>query len=156
MRRRPSAVLAAEDKQRLEDTAAYLADPRVRERVARESQDLPTLYAGALWASERWAKRRSPALAARIRATRERLVRAFGLCARAWPAPSSAGSCSPRCAREERRLARGATHEPRTFYEANPAAWPETLARGAALCRWVEADGAESEAGAEAGFAVAR
>jgi hypothetical protein len=109
----------------------------VRERVARESKDLPTLYAGALWASERWARRRSAALAARIRATRERLVRAFG-----WRAslagPLLGTLLRTTLWREERRLRRGATREPRTFYEANPAAWPEARSRGATLCRWVE------------------
>jgi hypothetical protein len=116
-------------------------DPRIRDRFAWESRDLPTLYAGALWAAERWS-RRSPALAPRIRATRERLVRAFGLRARlAGPVLGTVLLATLR--REERRLRRGATYEPRTFYEANPAAWPEAAARGATLCRWVEASGAE-------------
>jgi hypothetical protein len=41
--------------------------------------------------------------------------------------------------REERRLRRGRTYEPPTFYEANPAAAsrPEVAGRGAAACRWV-------------------
>jgi hypothetical protein len=112
-------------------------DPRVRERIARESRDLPTLYAGALWASERWAARRSAALA-RIRATRERLAAAFGLRARI-AGPLIGSLLLAALWREERRLARGATCEPRTFYEANPAAWPEARSHGATLCRWMEA-----------------
>ena len=34
-------------------------DPRVRDRVAFETKDLATQYAGALWASERWFDRRN-------------------------------------------------------------------------------------------------
>ena len=118
-------------------------DPRVRDRFAWESRHLPTFYAGALWAAERWS-RRSPALAGRIRATRERLVRTFGLRAR-LAGPAIGMVLLAPLWREARRLRRGATYEPRTFYEANPAAWPEAAARGATLCRWVEADGVASE-----------
>jgi hypothetical protein len=130
-------------------------DPRVRERVAWESRDLSTLYAGALWASERWAAHRSPSLAARIRATRERLLRAFGW--RAHVAGPLVGSVLLAALwREERRLARGATYEPRTFFEANPAAWPEARKRGATPCRWVEPDTAQSEPDAETAEVAAR
>ena len=128
------------------------SDPRVRDRVARESRHLPTVYAGALWAAERWS-RRSPVVASRIRATRERLVRAFGLRAR-LAGPAIGTVLLAALWRETRRLRRGATYEPRTFYEANGAAWPEAAARGATLCRWVEADGVESEP--EAGHVAAR
>ena len=113
-------------------------DPRVRNRLAWENRDLPTLYAGALWAAQRWS-RRSAALSSRIRATRRLLVRAFGLRARlAGPVIGHALLASLWL--EERRLRRGVTYEPRTFYEANPAAWPEARARGATPCRWVDAD----------------
>jgi hypothetical protein len=111
-------------------------DPRVRARVAWESRTLPTAYAGALWAAERWF-RRQPPLAARIRATRAGIVREFG--AKARLAGAALGPLLLATARrEERRLRRGATDEPPTFYEANPAAWPEVAGRGAARCRWVE------------------
>jgi radical SAM superfamily enzyme YgiQ (UPF0313 family) len=119
-------------------------DPRVRERVARESRGLPTLYAGALWAAERWA-RRSPALAERIRATSDGLERAFGLRAR-LAGPLLGALLRVTLWREERRLRRGATYEPRSFFEANPAALPEASRRGAKPCRWVEADGSEPAA----------
>jgi len=121
-------------------------DPRVRARIAWESRDLPVLYSGALWAAER-RSRRSPALAARIRATRERLVAAFGLRAR-LAGPLLGTLLLGTLWREERRLRRGVSYEPPTFYEANPAAWPEAARRGASLCRWVETqpDGAGGEA----------
>ena len=114
-------------------------DPRVRARVAFETKDLKTQYAGALWASERWFARTNPALAARLRATREAVEREFG-----WKARLAARVVGPVVLatlwREDRRLRRGRTCEPPTFYEANPAAAARSdlAARGAAACRWVE------------------
>jgi hypothetical protein len=124
-------------------------DPRVRERVRFETKGLPTAYAGALWAAERWFARTNPALAARLRATRRGIERAFG-----WKPRLAARLVGPVVLatlwREERRLRRGRTYEPPTFYEANPAARarPEVAGRGAAACRWVEprARGAKAEA----------
>jgi radical SAM superfamily enzyme YgiQ (UPF0313 family) len=114
-------------------------DARVRARVSFETKDLPTQYAGALWAAERWFARENPALAARLRDTRHAVERAFG-----WKARVAARVVGPVVLatlwREERRLRRGVTYEPPTFYEANPAAAarPEMVARGVAPCRWVE------------------
>ena len=96
-------------------------DPRVRERVRFETKDLKTQYAGALWAAERWFARTNPTLAARLRATRRDIEHAFG-----WTARVAARVVGPVVLatlwREERRLRRGRTYEPPTFYEANPAA----------------------------------
>jgi hypothetical protein len=114
-------------------------DPRVRTRVAFETKDLATQYAGALWASERWFARENPALAARLRATRRGIEQEFG-----WRARVAARVIGPVVLatlwREDRRLRRGRTYEPPTFYEANPAAAvrPEVAARDASACRWVE------------------
>ena len=122
-------------------------DPRVRDRVAFETKDLATEYAGALWASERWFARTNPALAARLRATRRGIEREFG-----WKARVAARVVGPVVLAtlwlEERRLRRGRTYEPPTFYEANPAAAarPEVAARGVAACRWVEPVAAPAEA----------
>jgi len=119
-------------------------DPRVRDRVAWESRGLPTIYAGALWAAEHWL-RRDPAVARRIRATRTELVREFGLKARlAGPAIGSVLLGALRL--EQRRIRRGATREPRTFFEANPAALPAVARRGAVACRWVEPESPPPEA----------
>jgi hypothetical protein len=115
-------------------------DPRVRGRVLFETKSLPTEYAGALWAAERWFARTNPVLAARLRATRRGIGRTFG-----WKARVAARIVGPVVLatlwREERRLRRGRTCEPPTFYEANPAAAarPEVASRGASACRWVEA-----------------
>jgi radical SAM superfamily enzyme YgiQ (UPF0313 family) len=122
-------------------------DPRVRERVAFETKDLPTQYAGALWASEKWFARDNPALAARLRATRRAIEREFG-----WRARLGARVVGPVALAtlwlEERRLRRGLTYEPPTFYEANPAAAtrPELAARGVEACRWVESPARPAEA----------
>ena len=60
-------------------------------------------------------------LAARLRATRRGIEREFG-----WKARLAARVVGPVVLatlwREERRLRRGRTYEPPTFYEANPAA----------------------------------
>jgi radical SAM superfamily enzyme YgiQ (UPF0313 family) len=114
-------------------------DARVRARIAFETKDLATQYAGALWASERWFARANPPLASRLRDTREAVEREFGW--RAWVASRVVGPVVLATLwREERRLRRGVTYEPPTFYEANPAATarPELAARGVADCRWVE------------------
>jgi radical SAM superfamily enzyme YgiQ (UPF0313 family) len=119
-------------------------DPRVRDRVAFETKGLPTQYAGALWASEAWFRRSNPALAARLRTTRLAIEREFG-----WKARLAARVVGPVALTalwlEERRLRRGRTYEPPTFYEANPAAAarPELASRGAAACGWVEPPAAE-------------
>jgi radical SAM superfamily enzyme YgiQ (UPF0313 family) len=117
-------------------------EPRVRARFAREGKDLATVYAGALWASERWF-RKNRTLSARIRAVRRELVRAFGATARvAGPLVGTLLLAS--LAREMRRLRRGWTCEPPTFFELNEAAarleppGPSVGER----CRWVEAPAA--------------
>jgi hypothetical protein len=108
-------------------------------RLVDYEQDLATDYAGALWASERWFARENPVLATRLRETRRDVEREFG-----WKAVLAArvvGSVAfATLWREDRRLRRGVTYEPPTFYEANPAAAvrPEVAGRGAAACRWVE------------------
>jgi radical SAM superfamily enzyme YgiQ (UPF0313 family) len=115
-------------------------DERVRRRFARECRSLPTAFAGALWASERWLRRDCPAVAARIHAVRDEIGRAFGLGARlAGPAVGRVVLAAMR--REGRRLGSGATYEPPTFYEANPAATDleGTPEPRPAACRWVAA-----------------
>jgi hypothetical protein len=114
-------------------------DSRVRERIAFDTKDLAREYAGALWASERWFARGNPAVAARLREVRRGIEREFG-----WRARLAARLVGPVVLAtlwlEERRLRRGRTYEPPTFYEANPAAAarPEVAARGVTTCRWVE------------------
>jgi radical SAM superfamily enzyme YgiQ (UPF0313 family) len=100
-------------------------EPRIRARYARECGELATGYAGALWAAERWLA--TAPVAPRIRAVREALVREFGLKARlSGPLIGSVLLFAMR--RESRRLRRGHSYEPPTFYETSQA-W---VAAGAA------------------------
>jgi hypothetical protein len=113
-------------------------DPRVGERVAWECRSLATLYAGVLWAAERWFRRR-PSLQTKIRAVGQDLRRAFGWRARVL-GPLVGRFLLTTMHREERRLRRGWTYEPPTFYETNR---PEEARRNGSacvpsLCRWVE------------------
>ena len=98
----------------------------------------------------------NPALAARLRATRHGIEREFG-----WKARLAARVVGPVVLatlwREERRLRRGRTYEPPTFYEANPAAAARArgrVARGSVACRWVEPPAAR--AGSRSGRLIGR
>jgi len=105
----------------------HKADPdaRIRARYARECADLATVYAGALWAAERWLAD-APA-GSRIREVREALLREFGLRARI-SGPLLGRAILFAMGRESRRLRRGHVYEPPTFYETSQ--------------RWVAAGGA--------------
>jgi radical SAM superfamily enzyme YgiQ (UPF0313 family) len=91
-------------------------DARIRARYRRECGDLATVYAGALWAAERWLAG-EPA-GSRIRAIRESLVREFGLRAR-LSGPLLGRALLLAMWRENRRLRGGHTYEPPTFYETS-------------------------------------
>jgi hypothetical protein len=92
-------------------------EARVRARYRRECQALPTVYAGTLWAAERWF-RASPLVARRIAGVREAVEREFGLIARlAGPVVGTVLLAAMH--REAWRLRHGAAYEPPTFYETN-------------------------------------
>jgi hypothetical protein len=115
-------------------------EERVRARYRRECAGLPTVYAGALWAAQRWF-RDSPALACRLGAIRQGIVREFGLLAR-LAGPTVGAFLLAAMHREEWRLAGGTTYEPPTFYETNrPDLRP---LRGASPCRWISAGATEA------------
>jgi len=104
------------------------------------------VYAGALWAAQRWF-RASPALASRIGGIRQAIVREFGLAAR-LAGPVAGAFLLAAMHREARRLRRGTSHEPPTFYETNRP--HERATRDApSPCRWISTAGAEE---AEAGL----
>jgi hypothetical protein len=110
-------------------------DSRIRRRFAWEARDLPTVYA-AVVAAARHYYRGNRALCAMMDAILKDLHREFGLKARFY---SAVGGWYVywKMRREERRLARGWTYEPPTFYERNEAAQQLALVDGpqAALCR---------------------
>ena len=109
-------------------------EPRVRARVRRECGDLPTAWAAALWAGERWL-REHPALTRRLRDVRAGIEAEFGAIARVT-APLLGRFVLARMRREQRRLDRGWRYEPPTFYEVNAAEAASGRSTGR-RCRWV-------------------
>jgi radical SAM superfamily enzyme YgiQ (UPF0313 family) len=92
------------------------ADPRVRERLRRDARALGTAYAGALWAIQRYFRRRNEQVAEKSKELLARIRREFGM--RAWFAGSIAGMLFRISLwLEERRLAVGKTYEPPTFVD---------------------------------------
>ena len=114
-------------------------DQRIRRRVVWESRELATAYSAVIGACKRYY-RKNPAMRAKMDAILRDLISEFGWKARLY------GHVGGRyvhwgVAREEKRLARGWTYEPPTFYDKNAAAMREPAAGGpqAALCRQVTA-----------------
>jgi len=92
---------------------------RIRRRFAWEARDLPVTLAGALWAAKR-SYRSNAALSARITSVLKEIHRELGLKSR-LTTPFVGRYLQVMIAREERRLKRGWTYEPPTFYETKPA-----------------------------------
>jgi hypothetical protein len=118
------------------------ADQRIRQRLDWEIKGMATTYSAVLAAVKRYY-RGNPALHANISALLAEVQREFG-----WTSRLFAAVGGPYVLRkirqEERRLARGWTYEPPTFYDVNEAVAPAD--RGpAALCRYVTPQGVESE-----------
>jgi hypothetical protein len=90
-------------------------EARVRKRFALETAKLPSLYAGGLWATCRWF-RSNPQILSRMNAIINDIYREYG-----WKSRLSApivGSFLLNTLRlEARRLNKGHTYEPPTFYE---------------------------------------
>ncbi len=95
-------------------------DRRIRNRYAREARNLPVTYAGTLWAARNWF-RSDPVLSAKISQTLKDIHREFGLKSR-LVAPLLGRYLRFTLGREDRRLRRGWTYEPPTFYETNQMA----------------------------------
>lgn len=107
----------------------YRDDPRkrVRQRVLWETRSLPSTYAGAVWAIERWYRHKNPRIAGKASRLLHELYSAFGWKTRLFALPiglfilRSLGN-------EEKRLAAGWTYEPTCIYEINEAARTNSLA----------------------------
>lgn len=112
-------------------------DPRIRRRFAWESHGLSTSFSAAVWAMKRYY-RKNPPMRAKMSQILRDLYGAFG-----WKSRFSAAFVGPyvlwKIRREEKRLAKGWTYEPPTFYETNDFVLP-TLGkdpRRAEKCRYV-------------------
>ncbi len=113
-------------------------DPRVRARFWWETRDLRRTYAGIVQASL-WWYRKDPRIRPRVRAVRDDLRAAFGWRTAVWGALVGPLLLATLWL-EDRRLRRGWTYEPRTFYETNNALAAADRRRGPVpvQARWVE------------------
>jgi hypothetical protein len=93
------------------------ADLRIRKRFRWEARDLRVSWTSALWASRRWF-RKDPELKKKISMLLKDFRREFGLRAR-LVAPLGGRILWFKLKREAKRLRRGWTYEPPTFYETN-------------------------------------
>jgi hypothetical protein len=95
------------------------ANPRIRRRFAMEADGMATSYSAVLAGAERYYQS-NPALHAKMSSLLEEVNREFG-----WKSRICAALGGPyvlwKIRQEERRLARGWTYEPPTFYEINDA-----------------------------------
>ncbi len=97
-------------------------DPRIRSRFSWEARDLPFTYAGVLWAARHWFQP-DPCLSAKISRVLEDVYAEFGFKAR-LAGPLVGRYLRYTLGREDRRLGRGWTYEPPTFYETHPVSIP--------------------------------
>ncbi len=91
-------------------------DSRVRARFEWEVRSLKGAYSALLWAMEKRLRYSNPAIGARVRAFRQEMATEFGFASKVW-----ANVLGPfllwTSRREEKRLARGVTYEPKTIIE---------------------------------------
>jgi len=91
-------------------------DQRIRERFAREVVALKTTYGGLLWAMERQLRETNATISQQIQALRRDLAEEFG-----WLSRVASKFLGPvmlwATRREEKRLARGKTYEPKVIIE---------------------------------------
>lgn len=91
-------------------------DGRIRKRFEWEAQQLTSTYSAVLWAMERRLRKRNEEMSARVRELRREVEEEFGAAAR-WTRRMFGPVLLWTSRREEKRLARGRTYEPRTVTE---------------------------------------
>jgi len=92
-------------------------DPRIRERFRWEARDVAVRMAGVVWAAKRWF-RSNPNLRDKVAGMLKEIYHEFGLRSR-LAGPLVGWYINWVTRREARRLQRGWTYEPPTFYEIN-------------------------------------
>jgi len=92
-------------------------DVRFRRRFEAQVEKMPTLYAGALWATRRWFKNH-PMLNRKMTAILQDIYREFGFRSRV-AAPFVGGFILNLLRKENKRLAGEYSYEPPTFYETS-------------------------------------
>lgn len=92
-------------------------DPRIRERFRWEARDVAVRMAGVVWAAKRWF-RSNPNLRDKAAGMLKEIYHEFGLRSR-LAGPLVGWYINWVMRREARRLQRGWTYEPPTFYEIN-------------------------------------
>lgn len=90
---------------------------RIRKKFAKEMEEMPVVYSGALWAAQRWFKDNS-IVAGRMKGVLEDIYREYGLKSR-LAAPIVGQWILNRLRKEQKRLQAGLTYEPTTFYETS-------------------------------------
>lgn len=95
-------------------------DPRIRNRFAREVKPLRSTYAGAVWAMKKHY-RDNPRISEKLTSLLHEIYLEFGWMPRAV-APLVGRYLHFSMKKEAKRLEKGWTYEPKTFYEKNPAA----------------------------------
>ena len=86
--------------------------------MAWDARDLPVTLAGALWAAKQ-RFRDNPELTAKISGVLKEIHREFGVKSK-LVAPLVGRYLRIKLSREDRRLRKGWTYEPPTFYESKP------------------------------------
>jgi hypothetical protein len=92
-------------------------EARIRKRFAKEVEEMPVLYSGALWATRRWFKDNS-IIVERMKDVLEDIYREFGFKSR-LAAPVVGRWILYLLRKEQKRLRTGLTYEPPTFYETS-------------------------------------
>jgi radical SAM superfamily enzyme YgiQ (UPF0313 family) len=92
-------------------------EERIRRRFAKEMEEMPVIYSGALWATRRWFKDNS-IIVERMEDVLEDIYREFGSKSR-LAAPVVGRWILYRLRKEQKRLRVGLTYEPPTFYETS-------------------------------------
>jgi radical SAM superfamily enzyme YgiQ (UPF0313 family) len=95
-------------------------EARIRRRLAKEIEEMPVIYSGALWATRRWFKDNS-IIVEGMKDVLQDVYREFGLKSR-LAAPVVGLWILYHLHKEQKRLQAGLTYEPPTFYETSARA----------------------------------